>query len=293
MPDNRSAGKHIPNRRSSIQRILLVTFVLLFLLSGLIGGQSLLLIFYLPTPFVFAYVAYLGLRIRRGFVVQLYRNQALGIAAIAAYLAANAGISFLLPSPANSGYGEILVWALTNLAGGAPFLLWIDSTARVARKSDPYERDSLKWSRVRYVVFVVAVVSAALGLVIAPVVIASFGSYVPSVSLFANVVGNIPFATILLAGLLVLSLGVVRSRDMTLRRHILWIAVFFLSFMVTYVVTVIYTLLIPSASGGQYTTFEFASYIALYYVVAYCLYRSARSLAPHTNRLEDDVAGAK
>jgi len=285
MSDSHTAEALALYRRPGIQRIMLVAFALLLLVSGLVGGQVLLLVFYVPTPFIFVYVAFLGLKIRKGFVMELYRNQALGIAAIAAYLTVNAGFSFFLPSPANSGYAETMVWALLYLAGGAPFLLWIDSTARIARKSDPYERDSLYWSKVRYLVFVVAVVSAALGLGIAPTVIASYGSYVPSVSLFANILGNIPFAAILLAGLSVLSLGALRSKDMTLRRHILWLAAFFLAFIVTYVVTVIYTLLIPSASGGQYTTFEFASYIVLYYFVAYCLYRSARSLAPHTSSL--------
>ena len=285
MSDSPNAVKPIPNRRFAIQRILLVAFVLLILLSAVVGGLTLLFVFYVPTPFVFAYVAYLALKIRRGFVVQLYRNQALGIAAIAAYLTAQAGISFLLPSPANSSYAETLAWALTNLAGGVPFFLWIDATARVARKSDPYERDSLNWSKLRYVVIVVAIVSAALGLVIAPTVVASFGSYVPSYSLLANIVGNVPFAAILLAGLAILSLGAIRSKDITLRRHIFWLAVFFFTFIITFAVTVIYTLLVPSASGGQYTTFEFAADVLLYYLAAYCLYRSARSLAPHTNHL--------
>jgi len=268
---------------------LLVTLILLFFLSGLVGGNTLLFVFYIPTPFVFAYVGYLGLKIRRGFVVQPYRTQALGIAAIAAYMAASATISFFLPAPASGGYAVIL-WAVSNIVGGVPFLLWIDSTARVARRSDPYERDSLDWSKVRYVVFSVAFVSAALALLVAPIVIAAFGSYVPSVSLLANILGNVPFATIFLAGTSVLSLGAIRSRDMTLQRHILWIAVFFAAFVITYFVTIIYTLLIPGTSGGQYTPFEFASFIALYYVLGYCLYRSARSLAPHTSRLAVDAA---
>ena len=292
MSDRPKADTSAPNRRFVFRLIVLVALVLLFLLSALVGGLGLLFIFYVPTPFVFAYVAYLGLRIRRSFVVRLYRSQALGMAAIAAYLAANAAISLFLQAPANGGYSETL-WALTNIAGGAPFLLWIDSTARVARKSDPYERDSLHWSKVRYAVFAVVIISASLGLLIAPIVIASFGSYVPSVSLFANVLGNLPFVAALLAGVSVLSVGAIRSKDLTLQRHILWVAVFFAVFVATYAIIVVYTLLVPSASGGQYTTFEFASYIALYYVLAYCLYRSARSLAPHTSRLEVEVAGGQ
>jgi len=286
MSGSSHADKPKPNRRTAIQWILLVVLAVLFLLSGYFGGSALLLIFYVPTPLVFAYVTYLGLRIRNGFVVQPYRNQALGTATIAAYLAAATLISLFLPAPANGGYGTVLSWALTNLAGDVPFLLWIDTTARVARKSDPYERDTLDWSKLRYVLFASVVVFAALGMLMAPIVIASFGSYVPSVSLLANIVGNIPFYAPLLAGVSVLSLEAIRSRDKTLRKHILWLALGCASFGISFVVTLTYTLLVPSASGGQYTPFVFATYIVAYYFIAYCLYKSARSLAPHTSRLE-------
>jgi hypothetical protein len=293
MSDNPGANEPMQNRRHTRKLILVVAFVLLFLILPAVVGIFPVFILFLGTPFVLAYMAYLGLRIRKGFVVQTYRNQALGIATIAAYLAAIAVVSPFTPSSyVGAGYGPILFGALKNLVGCVPFLLWIDSTEKVSRKSDPYERDSLHWSKVRYVVFSVVIASAVLSLLFAPVVLAFFGSYVPTVSLFANVVGNLPFFVTVLAGVTVLPLGAIRSRDTTLRRHILWLAAFFAAVVALLIESVASSILFPGSTGPN-SAYGLAFIVGIFYIFSYCLYKSARSLAPHTSRLEGDVAGAK
>lgn len=234
----------------------------------------------------YVYAAYWGLAIRRRFVLKAYRNQALGIAAIAAYFGAINFLGNFFLVTATSSYDVVVLVALANLLGVPLALLWADSTARVARRSDPYERDSLGWSKLRYIVFGILIVSSLLALMFAPLGLADLGSYVPSLSPILNVLASIPFFGALASGGALLSVSAFRSHDRLLRRHLLW----FVGFCLTLVLFLAEGIVGSLINTGFYnSTLYFISVQPAFYLGAYCLYRSARSLAPFTNHLEADL----
>ena len=122
-------------------------------MSGSIVFDVLVTVFVLSATVAYAYAAYWGFAIARRFVVRAYRYQALGIASIGVYFGVvNVVGTFVPVSPTSSDLVLVLV-GLLNLAGVPLILLWVDSTARVARRSDPFDKDSLGWTKLRYVVF--------------------------------------------------------------------------------------------------------------------------------------------
>ena len=230
----------------------------------------------------YAYAAYWGYAIARRFVVRAYRYQALGIASISAYL----GLVNLIGTFSYSGLTSssllVIITALANLAGIPLILLWVDSTARVARRSDPFEKDTLRWSRLRYVVFAAVLVTCVPAVVFAPIVPATL-SYVSGVSSLLNFIGVFPFFATVATGAAVLALSARRSRDRMLRRHIVWFAGFCGSLVLYFAVLVALSIVNPTGvSDIEWLTLTTPPFL----LGAYLLYRSARSLAPYTSSLE-------
>jgi hypothetical protein len=263
--------------------------------SGFVSAISgiaffLFLLALLAVPFVYAYVAYLGMAIRRHFVAKAYRNQALGVAVIAAYFALNTAIDIIFGElGANSSLSVILFVAAVSIAGIVPVLLWVDSTAQVSRKSDPYERDSLGWSRLRYVVVGYVLASVALVLVFAPVVLAT-GTYVPSVPVVLNVLGISPIVVLCASCVAILLVSARRAGDRTLRRHVTWFAGYFGSLLFFILLQALISVEYPQLKVSASSLVVF---VLVLYTEVYCLYKSARSLAPYTRHLEDVSSSQK
>ncbi len=164
----------------------------------------------------YAYVAYSTTAIRRTLAVGLYRRQALGIELIAIGFTAIYLAGFL-------PYTGIL-----GFIGGGVFdtvalflLYWVDSSILAARRSDPLVRDTLKWSGLRRIVWVVAVsdIAVTYGL-------AWYLSFGPDYGLLFSIIFPLPIYLAAFSGAIVVPIAARRTRDLTLRKNLEWFFVF-------------------------------------------------------------------
>jgi hypothetical protein len=208
---------------------------------------------------VFLYAAYWAFTIRRVLLTPLYRREAFWVGAM--------GIYFV-------GLGVFLAIALTlqlndlpvNLLGAFIFafgftliFFWVDSTIHIARRSDPLFRDTLRWSKLRYVFWIVTIGGA-------------IGAFITSIT--SGFVSATPFGGALLFGAIALLLSGRRSADVTLRGHLRWTGLcIFIEWLVGQTVQTL----------SQRLTDPYLAQSLTWPIVlagAYCLYRGARSLAP-------------
>ena len=219
---------------------------------------------FLVVAFLAARAGYLALTVRRALFVRLYRNQGLSIS-VAALATGILTLVGLVTSPASnqtspsSGPGQVL----------GPLLLFglylalfytVDTFARVARYSDPLLRDTLHWSKVRGIVWALDFIAVA---------------YVVTLGIVTGqetAVFIFPITIPLVSGVLLFSVNARRTRDPALRRHLAWLGPFFLLSFV-----------------GFFLAFGSVQLSGLIWIVAaFCLYKSARSLAP-LNLIESDL----
>jgi hypothetical protein len=221
----------------------------------------------------------------KGLNVRTYRNQATGLAGVALYQC----FLFLWvafgPSPFVS---TALTWANAAVILGVPVvvMIWIDATVKVARKSDPFERDSLHYSAVRYIWFAAVAFLVALGFIYDPIALVLNVSVPLQPAI--QVLGYAPVAVAFSFGAILILTSAVRSKDRTLHAHLRWFGLFLLSFTTTFVLTVILKLFFGGnyqliGLGGVTTYLEFVLFATL---GGYFLYRSAGSLALTTNELD-------
>ena len=175
----------------------------------------------------YAYLVYSSRAIRGTLVSPLYRRRATGTALVAvAFLAiylsgfdsANDLIGFI---------GGIAFFASTFI-----LLYWIDSAIRSARGTDPLDRDTLKWSKVRFVIWAGVLGSVAFALVIGAY-FSAFPSNTPSgfpdwANSLTNYLFNVPIYLTVFTGVVVIPLAARRSKDANLRKHLEWFFIFIL-----------------------------------------------------------------
>jgi hypothetical protein len=242
---------------------------------------------------LFVYAAYRALVIRRVIAVRLYRRQSLWVGISGFYWAfftLGLGLAAALYSqnPAFVSSHSIIAYSVFVALYGALIVsfLWIDSTIRVARRSDPLLRDALLWSKLRVFLWAVIFAGMALGLIFAPpsIVSSSGGNPVTEIISFYNA-NVIAFWIVGFASLAALIVSGLRSKDVSLRRQILALGV--------YVIALIFQG-VPSVIVGDLHLGESGALVAILAVVAYlinslALVRTARSLAP-LNKLSLDNA---
>ncbi len=232
------------------------------LLLTLGDTSTVFLALWLVVTGLFIYSAYWAFTIRKVLLASLYRRQALWVGGMGIYFVVlSAFLSIALTLQLNT--------FATNLAGGliisfgfVLIFLWIDSTIRVARRSDPLFRDTLRWSKLRYWFWVITFGGAG-------------GSLVTSITSGFSTIA--PYGGVLFFGAIALLISARRSGDKTLRRHFEW--------------TAVCIFLLWIASQAQQPLFRvisdtFLVQSLIYPIVAvgaYCLYRSARSLIPLTH----------
>jgi hypothetical protein len=216
---------------------------------------------------VFSYATYWAFAIGKSLVSPLYRRQALWVGAIGIYftafflfigLAQTLGINFTDNIASSIAVGAFIY------VGVVTFFVWIDSTIRVARRSDPLRRNTLKWSGLRWVFGFFVFVGTFFGLV--------FNSTqalnaVQSTPLYGTI------GIVLLLGSIALIKGGRRSADLVLKAHLRWFGLFAAFLWGTI-----------GSIGPLHTaigdpTVEVVSG-TLFAVAAYFLYRTARSLVP-------------
>jgi hypothetical protein len=222
------------------------------------------------------YAAYWAFAIRRALAGRIYRNHALWLGVVCILGALSDFLTY-----SNNAIILVII-TVFYIVFFAVIFAFVDSTVRVARRSDPLLRSILHWETLRIVVWCVIGVFA---------VVSVYSIVNPSFVVVASFLISIPF----IAGAPALLIGARRSRDPVLRESLKWLGVTVLFGIGLSVVSVI--------EGGVLgiSTFDAAySYPALpggafLIMIGYSLYRCARSLAP-TNRLprvESETTPAK
>jgi len=216
------------------------------------------LVLWLLVAALFSYSAYWAFNIRRALMHYLYKRQALWAGLMASYFVALATfltivIAFNINLLAVNISGGFLI-----ASGFVVIFLWIDSTISVARRSDPLYRDSLKWSKLRYL-FGAVTVFGAIGAVLN--------------AIYSGLAAAAPFGGALFFGAIALFLSAARSGDPTLRRHLKWTGLcIFLLWLSSQLVNVLEKI-ITDTTLSQAITFSLVALGAL------ALYKSTRSLA--------------
>src|SRR6266566_1329814 len=224
------------------------------------GVSTVFVILWVLVVGLFSCAAYWAFIIRKALVTGLYRKQALWAGTMGLYLVSlstflTIALSFNLTTLSVNILGGLLI-----SSGFIVLFAWIDSTVRVARRSDPLLRDTLRWSRLRYFIGFVTVFGAISAL------LTSINSG------FALVA---PFGGALFFGAIALLISARRSGDTTLRRHLKWMGLAIAMLWLASQLTGILCRIFPAGS----ITSEVITY-SVVVVGGFCLYRSARSLVP-------------
>ncbi len=203
---------------------------------------------------ILGYAAYWALTIRHALGVRLYRNQALGIGLVAA---ASALLALLFGATIGGNEAVIDLQAFEFL-----FLFyWIDASVLAARRSDPIMRDDYHWSRLRGPLWGANLATFAL----------NFFAHLPVQIILTLVVGVVMLPT-----------AAHRSGDAIFRRHLRWFGFYVVLQIIAFAGILLPYILTGSPTSGSTNI----TYVAIGIFVpgawggAYCLYRSARSLAP-------------
>lgn len=217
---------------------------------------------------LFLYSSYWAFSIRRVLVTSLYRREAQWIGGMGLFFVLlsaflTIALSFQLNSLATNILGGLII------AGGFVLIfLWIDSTVLIARRSDPLFRDTLRWSKLRYLFWFVTLTGA-------------IGTIISAIQSGLSTVA--PYGGALFFGAVALLISARRSGDSTLRRHLKWTGL------------CVFLLWLGSQSQDPLSRIISDPYLVqslIYPLVAagaYSLYRSAKSLVPlgHLTQSED------
>jgi hypothetical protein len=205
-----------------------------------------------PLVFIFSFAAYWAFNVRRALALRLYRNQAFGIGLVSIMFPALA----ILFSSGLTYYISLLV-----------IFYWIDTSVLAARRTDPLLRDTLHWSKLRILIWVLNLVGVGVTATLA--ITNSDYTYLPSDPILLGLT-SVPGFSIPISALVILPLIARRSKDLNLRKHIIW----FGAFPIIQLAAILLALFLWS--GTFFVGFAFGGYF---------LYRSARSLVP-LNRIE-------
>jgi hypothetical protein len=221
---------------------------------------------------IFAYAAYWSLTIRKGLASWIYRSQALGITLVSfAFIVQFVGNFFSLTVFATNQFLSIAGFALRADLLYLVTFYWIDSSMRTIRDTDPLSRDTLSWSKLRYLLWAANIASIAIYYALA------FGDFqflasppagIPSTMLV--VLFPIPLVATFVPAIVVLPIGAARSKDKTLRSQLYWFALTAFIFFVGNII----------AGAISSNFWEGISYGVGFVLGGYCLYRSARALVP-------------
>ena len=233
------------------------------------------------------YASYWAFSFRSSFAVGLYRRQAFWLGMISLVFAAVSCLDYFGAAfyPQSSGL-DVVVTLSQNLTVIVAFF-WIDSSVLVGRRSDPLLRDTIKWSRLRFLpwTLMLGAETLVIGYVVSQASRGTFdvsGSLPPLISVSLGVALITPF----LSTAIVVPLTASRSTDSVFRTHLRWlgVVVLFLAFLAVQV-------LIPIANGSAVGAVQvFRSWLdtpqlnalsfATLLVATIAFFKGAKSLAP-------------
>ncbi len=234
--------------------------------------------------FGISYSAYWAFNIRNALASSLYRNQALGIGLIAFF----GELTFLVlalvfaydPNSLLKGMVTPLfqLYAVIAVAFELALFYWIDSSILAARRSDPLLRDTFGWRRLRPLFWILLVGLEIFSFVFPGSPLRNGLSSGPSSA--GIVLAYSPLLVILVTGVLILPVAARRSGDGTLRRHLIWFALFVAGVFLSSAPNLIQ--LVSVGQGFSFVPsalpFSFTYLISL--IASYFMYRSVKSLAP-------------
>jgi hypothetical protein len=229
----------------------MITVLDIIFLVGILGNIA-----------IFVYALYWALSVRRAMIAKSYRDQLLAlIFVIVAVLVFPGPLGiFVVPAPVDLG-SRLVSWFVIYTSFMVIFY-WVDASLRTAKKSDPLDRDTFGWSKIRIVLwpiqFAVVVYLGFLQAGLIPV-------WAQLMPLFV-----LPYLILIACGAIFLPVAARRSLDKTLRRHFLWFGIFFLGLLVVFL-------------GGLNFPFDIVSDLETFgglFLGGYALYRSAIALAP-------------
>ncbi|HMD78879.1 MAG TPA: hypothetical protein VKF39_02730, partial [Nitrososphaerales archaeon] len=221
---------------------------------------------------IYLFAAYWAFSIRHSLVGRVYRNHALWLGVLCVLVAVQR-------------VGNNSIDPTLNAIGGFTLLIlfpvvfaFIDTTVRVARRSDPLLRSILHWESVRFLLW--ADLAALEAVIILTIVSPSFGN-----SDLGNILWTVLVFPVFIVGGSALLIGATRSGDPVLRRSLKWIGVVLFVAVLNMLVTSIIINLPNISPADFYYSYPALPDGAVSIVGAYAFYRSARSLAP-INRLQ-------
>lgn len=217
------------------------------------------------------YAAYWAFSIRRALAGPIYRNHALWLGAVCVLFALSGFLTYSTNAIISEAFNVFFAALVLIL------FAFIDSSVRVARRSDPLLRSVFRWEKLRIVLWIEI---AAFD----TITVFFFGSTSPNPLLILLFIVSfvMPFA----AGGPALLIAARRSRDPLLRGSLRWLGLVLLMVVVGILESFV-------ISGPQFNISQFNQYYSypaipggiISIVIAYGFYRSARSLAP-VNRLQ-------
>jgi hypothetical protein len=222
---------------------------------------------------LYAYGAIWARRIGRALMTPLFKERAKWVEVVAIVFAilVASNLSIRLIDPTNF-YLSFLEYCIVNVAGIVT-LAWIDTTIKVSRRSDPMNRNTIKWKQLRYVVWFFTFVTTGGALFSVWFFHANFFTGAGNGGAFVS--GSFGWV---LFGFIALLLSYRRSRDPTLKEHLKWFGLF-----------LFLLLIVDTVLSGEIDLFRIIGEVLLA-VDAYFLYRGVKSLAPNSRApLEDKI----
>jgi hypothetical protein len=253
---------------------------------AVLGVATLMILTYADVTFVFlgilaftvafAYAGYWGFAVRRGLVMGVYRNQALGVGFSALYVVLQGAATATIPVELGSDSAAILANALVDFGFLLVLFYWIGVTVSIARRSDPLERDTFHFRLTKYVWGVALVLPAGIALAYNPWALVY--TVATPLDFLSLALAASPFIILLPFGAALLFLSASRSMDRTLNRHISWYAAALAAYLIIFAVGVVWR-----TTGGNpspYGAIIDPLFLGGQFLAAYSFYRSAKSLAP-------------
>ena len=184
---------------------------------------------WIVTSVVAILVAARGLEFGRAFVSGVYRNRAFWIAALGVVTVLQALPGFV-PNLANVMVGAVPLFEVTWFTLLLAYFAFVDSTILVTLQMDFFHRDALRWRKARIpillvlVIFVAAILFSLLGTIQSP-----GNSLFIGIPLLVSLFFSIPYSGVALV------IGVRRTQDRTLKRHLTLLALVFILYISNFV----------------------------------------------------------
>jgi hypothetical protein len=163
---------------------------------------------------------------------------------------------------------NMLTWAVILFV-----FAFIDTTIPIMRRSDPLLRRILRWDRVRFLLWA-CVGLAGIYLAVSAVYPATTASGPAGAVGFPIILG--PFVV----GAAALLVGVRRSNDLILRRSLKWIVGFFALVLLNGLLSFVELVVLGVSSYDSSFSYPALVFVPGAVLEGYCLYKSARSIAP-------------